>query len=306
MATGLPIELEQEYQRNKELRNYFKIPANQAKVDLDLPLKDRQTSFEAHLQEFENLLPGKEVITTGITSGKKVLKSDVAKLFAPICKRTFSYANKYSKFDLKANMNFSKRKILNMADGDVFPFAEATQQKITIEAVPDPQYAPYNITPAMLAAAMLKAKAFRDSIGEAGSVVAGTHAVVVALENKNLEIHTDVDDYTDLMTSYEDNDPDFFNGFLAAKVVNDIGLHHSGIEGTVTGPDGNPLKDVTVECVQNDKKKDKTDVVGHYEIKNFIPDNYEFKFTHAVHGEKIIVVKIERGKVKTVDVQMGV
>ncbi|HLG33717.1 MAG TPA: carboxypeptidase-like regulatory domain-containing protein, partial [Bacteroidia bacterium] len=160
--------------------------------------------------------------------------------------------------------------------------------------------------PLALTAALNKAVAFNDSMGKSGSVGAGASAVIVALETKNLTMHDDVDDFTRIMTRYEETDADFLNGYNRAKVINDIGLNHSGIEGTVTGPDGNPLKDVTVVCVQNDKKKDATDVIGHYEIRNFIPDNYEFKFSHPVHGVKIVIVKIERGKVKTVDVQMGV
>ena len=170
--------------------------------------------------------------------------------------------------------------------------------------MPDPLFAPYAITAAALTAALGKAQAFNDSMGKAGSVDAGVTAVILALETKNLLMHDDVDDFTRIISRYEDLDLDFFNGYNSAKVIDDIGLHHSGIEGIVRAADGTPLKDVFVICLQNDKKKDSTDVIGHYEIKNFIPGNYEFKFSHPVHGEKIVIVKIERGKVKTVDVVM--
>jgi hypothetical protein len=59
-----------------------------------------------------------------------------------------------------------------------------------------------------------------------------------------------------------------------------------------------------VTCVQIPKKLDKTDVLGHYEIIHITPGSYEFTFSHAIHGSKTIIVKIEKGKIKTVDVTL--
>jgi hypothetical protein len=306
MATGIPIELEQEYQRNKEVRAYFRITANQTKVNADTPLKDRQTDFETHLQEFEDLMPGKDITTTGITSGKEDLQKQVATLYAPICKRTLSYAKRYGHTELAANMNFNKSKILNLADGEVFAFATATNGYITDPAVMgDLLFAPYNVTPAMLTAALGVATAFKDSIGQAGSTSAGVTALIASLKAKDVELDEDIDDFEDLMSPYETSDPDFFNGWRAAKVINNIGYNHSGIEGIVTNASGVPQKDVRVECLQNNKKVDLSDLVGHFEIRNFIPRLYEFKFSHPTLGEKTIVAKIERGRVLTLNVQLG-
>jgi hypothetical protein len=299
---GIPIELQQEYQRNKTLREFFAIPGNATKVAAYPPLQDAVDAFLDDLDDFENLLPGKDITTIGISDDKVSAKKLVAVTYAAICRTTKSFAKKINNADLRAQMNFGKAKIERMADAEILPFATEVNQKITDVAIPNVLFAPYGITPAILTTALGKATTFNGMIGKSGSVTAVTHGVIEQLEAKNLEIHEDVDDISDLMEQYHTSDFAFWSGYSAAKVIHDIGYHHSGIEGTVT-KNGVPVKDVNVVCVQNGKKVDITDVVGHYEIRNFIPKTYEFKFTHAVHGEKIVVVKIERGKVVTVDVE---
>ena len=301
MSLGITKELEQEYNRNKALKLFF--ANNQAKVDAFLPLKARQTLFLLHLSKFEDLIPKKNVTTKGITIDKAGLKEDVVQAYAPICLTTRSFALKYELDDLAANMNFPESKIRRMADGEVYPFAEATNTFITNLAVPHANWVDYDITATVLSDALGIAASFRDLISAAKNVDDNVAAVVIGLEERNQDLREDVDDFTLLMSRYKKTDKDFFNSFESAKKIDDIGVHHSGIEGTITH-NGAPVNEAVVTCVQIPTKKDKTDVLGHYEITHITPGSYEFTFSHAIHGSKTIIVKIEKGKIKTVDVTL--
>ncbi len=299
MAAGIPKELEQEYNRNKVVKKYF--ADNQTKTDAYGPLKNRNEQFILHLGEFEDLVPGKDVTTTGITEDKTELRERVVAIYAPICLNTRSFAIRYDLTDLAANMNFTETKIRHIADGELQPFVVAINKFITEQAIPDANYAEYEIDAAALAAGLVVANKFKARIGKASSVDDAVTAVIQDLIDKNDDLRDDIADFTLLMSRYKTTDKNFFTGFEAAKKIDDIGVHHAGIEGTCT-KGGNPLKDVTVTCVQFPKKIDKTDVIGHYELMNIRPGSYEFTFTHATEGSKTIIITIERGKIKTVDV----
>lgn len=301
MALGIPKELEQEYNRNKALKLYFS--TNQLKVDALLPLKERQTTFLTNLSEFENLIPKKDITTKGITFEKSKLKNELASIYAPICLSARSFALKYELDYLAANMNFTESKIRRMADGEIYPFAQATTTFIQTLAEPHPNWVDYGILPLDLAESLARAAAFRDLIGSAKNVDDNVAAVILDLEAKNLDLREDVDDFTLLMSRFKKADKDFFNSFESAKKIDDIGVHHSGIEGTITH-NGAPVNEAVVTCVQIPTKKDKTDVLGHYEITHITPGSYEFTFSHAIHGSKTLIVKIEKGKIKTVDVTL--
>lgn len=306
---GLPIELEQEYQRNKTLKEFFAIPANVLKVNGDPPLKTARDLFLTHFGEFEALIPSKDVITGGITNDKNAAKKAVSVAYAPICRRTRSFARAIKDGDLQKQMNFTKSRIIHLADGEVLGFATAINKVITDKCIPNALYAPYGITAAIITTALGKATTFNGLIGKAGSVTALTHAVIDALEAKNLEMHDDVDDMSDLFETF--NDPDnalydsaLYDAYQAAKVIHDIGFHHSGFRGHAiingTGADG-----VTVECLQNNKKNTATDLLGYFETFNFKPGLYEFRFTKG-SITKDVTVRMERGKIITVDVVLDV
>jgi hypothetical protein len=304
---GLPIELEQDYQRNKTLKEFFAIPANVTKVNADPPMKGARDLFLTHFGEFEGILPGKDVITGGISDDKLAGKKIVANTYGPICRRTRSFARKIGDGDLKKQVNFTKSRILKMADGEVLGLATAINKVITDKCIPNALYAPYGIDAVRLTAALAKATVFNGLIGKAGSVTALTHAVIESLEAKNLQMHDDVLDMTDLMQDFQDVDNtlydiDFYNAYQAAKVVHDIGVHHSGLKGHVL-IGGQPAPDVSVECLQNAKKNTMTDLLGYFEEYNFRPGPVEFKFTKGALVYNL-VVNMKRGEVVTLDIRL--
>jgi hypothetical protein len=276
-------------------------------VNADPPLKTARDLFLTHFTDFENLLPGKDVITGGITDDKVIAKKMVATTYAPICRRTRSFARAIKDGDLKKQVNFTKTRIFKMADGEVLGFANAINKVITDKCIPNLLYAPYGITAAILTTALGKATTFNGLIGKAGSVTALTHAVIEALEAKNLEMHDDVEDMNDLFESFADPsnalyDIDLYNAYTAAKVIHDIGFHHSGFKGHVLIA-GVGAPDVKIECLQNAKKNTSTDLVGYFEDFNFKPGQYEFKFTKGTLVFNL-VVNIKRGEVFSYDVRL--
>lgn len=304
MATGIPIELEQEYNRNKTLKKF--LADHQSKINTYLPVKEQQTLFEANLIDFENIMPGKDTTTIGITDNKANRKKEIVKQYSIICLLTRSYALKYGKAELAANTNFAAFKIRAMADGEILPFVVATNARITAEALPDPLFAPYGIDAPRLATALTKATEFNNLIGKAGATKSNQSALVIALKAQNKLLRQDIDNLDLLMLHFKETDHTFYNAYLSAKAINKIGIHHAGIQGVATfGPGFTPAEGVTVVCNQKPKKKSTTDLVGHYKIIRFLAGNYSFTFTHPTLGSKTIIVKIQKGKIKTVDIHWG-
>jgi hypothetical protein len=85
-------------------------------------------------------------------------------------------------------MNFTESKIRRMADGEIYPFAQATTTFIQTLAEPHPNWVDYGILPLDLTESLARAAAFRDLIGSAKNVDDNVGAIILDLEAKKLRI----------------------------------------------------------------------------------------------------------------------
>lgn len=202
--------------------------------------------------------------------------------------------------ELADNLNFTEPKIVALLDGDVKTTIAQINTLITDNLLPNPDFADYGITPAILTAGAAKAQEFTDSIGVVGAIDAGKSAAGTAVIAKIHDLMEDSDILELLMRNFITSDPDFYNGFLAANVVDDIGVHHTGIEGTIETADDTPIKGALFTCVELGKSKT-SDIVGHYAAIKMKPGTYTFTVTHPLYHSKSEVIKIKKAKIITKD-----
>ncbi len=295
---ALTNEQEQEYNRSVKLSTYF--AEHPLKVNAFVPLKNRVIKLDLHLNELTTIAQGKLPTTGGITQSKANLKKAVGIYYEQVCGVARAYCLDTDRLELADNLNFTEAKIIALLDGDVKTTVGLINGLITDNLIPQVDFADYGITPAILTAGADKAQAFADAIGKAGTIDAGKSAAGTAVIAKIHELQEDSDLLELLMRNFITSDVDFYNGFLAANVVDDIGVHHSGIEGLVETVDGTPIKGAVLLCVELDKKK-VSDIVGHYEIKKMRGGTYTFNLTHPSYQPKSEVIKIKQGKTLSKD-----
>src|SRR3954471_10052021 len=118
-AKGLTIIQEQEFTWAEKIMQYLR--NHQAKVNTYLPLKNKQTQFEAKLDGIQNLMAGKMQATREITRKKKKQKEAVADFYQTLCALTLAYLRDKSDLSMAGNFKVSKRTIMRLADGEVLP-----------------------------------------------------------------------------------------------------------------------------------------------------------------------------------------
>ncbi|MEI8201970.1 MAG: carboxypeptidase-like regulatory domain-containing protein [Bacteroidota bacterium] len=99
--------------------------------------------------------------------------------------------------------------------------------------------------------------------------------------------------------------PEFVKGMAEVIKIDDLPTSHTGISGTLTDADGNPVIGATVVNLDMpDRKPMVSNNVGLYSDEIFKWGTYRYKFMHPDFKDKIITVSIGRGKKVVVDVVM--
>ena len=294
MATiqGLTNEQEQEFNRSTKVSKYLHF--HQAKVDLFIPLKNRLTKLDDHMTLLGTKAGGKIGVTSGITSTKAARKKEVAVYYETVCGVARSFCIETNRNEVGDNLKYTQPKIINLLDGDVVTVVTEINELITEQLLPVAAFAPYEITAATLTAGLNLATTFANSIGVAGMVDASKSSAGEAVINVLEDIKEDIEVLDLTMRKYITTDPDFYNGFKAANIVDDIGIHHSGIEGEVAS-NSVAVKGAVIKCVELEKKTT-SDIMGHYDIKSMKPGTYEFTCTHPNFEPATKVIKIKKGK----------
>lgn len=299
MATqALTNEQEQELNRAEKLRQYF--GENDTKVNAYLPLKTRVGKLNDHIGELTDIAQGKLPITSGITKSKASLKKDVGTFYEEVCGVSRAYCIEKGLIEIADNLNFTVNKIVYLLDGDVKTTVAQINKLINDNLITNADFADYGILPTTLTTGATKAQAFADSIGAAGSIDAGKSAAGTAVIAKVHELQEDSEMLDLLMRHFLTSDKDFYNGFLAANVVDDIGVHHTGLEGEVETVDGVAIKGAVITCVELNKTKN-SDIVGHYQISKMRGGTYTFTVTHPLYKSQTQIIKIKQGKIISKD-----
>jgi hypothetical protein len=303
---GLTNGQAQEYNRDKKVQTYF--TTNASKVSSYAPLNDQFEDFEDHVSNVESLVPRKTVNNTGIATAKKLKKSEAASFWSSICNKGRAYALGIHDEALAADLKRSRSAILKLKDGDVLPFCTHVNDTLS-PLVGNADFDNYGITAAVLTSGMTIASDFKNLIGAPGEARADKTAADQELNETFGKLRLNVEQFVLLMSHFESSDPDFLNGFNAVNVIDDIGVHHNGIQGFVKSKsDGSPIVDATILHNSNGKsangKSATSDLLGFYNLIKLKPGLNSFDV--SAPGKKTLssVIKILKGQTLEVDFQM--
>ena len=298
----------QEYNRAQKLNNFFS--THGTIISTYVPFEDEVTSFNTNFTFFRDNIVAKDTSGTGITTAQKGLKAKIGIGVANICMPACAYANKYGNTKLAADMCYGKSDITKLKEGDVLGavirIANALSPLMT-----NTDFIKYEITSQMLSDVMADATLFNSNIGKA-SLEEDTSNI--ANKNINLAIKAlreNIKQFDRLVNRFTATHPLFVSGYKTASMLDNTGTHHSGFEGIIiSGADKKPIKQARIVALgikakQNGKDKAaETDLIGYYELIKMRAGDYEVTFSADGFTAKTMTLRVERGKIKKIDVTL--
>lgn len=301
---GLTKEQTQEYNKYKKMEQFFGVPANVTLINTYTPMKNEVGEFKQNIIDVGDLLPKKSVDNKGITDEKDLRKLNVANYwFSNVLSKAKAYAFKVKNTELAVKVDFSQSEVEELRDGDVQPFCLGVKNVLS-PLIGDAIFDTYGIDAPALTAGMTTADDFKAYIGKtkganADKTVAGGN---IGLEFTQLRENNNQFDL--LIEHWKTLNPDFYNGYQAINVEDDIGIRHTGIEGNVTKKsDGTPLKDAVIKNLTKNKAV-KSGLTGFYSLIKQMPGDCEIEVSLPGYKTIKVIVKMKRGKILDMDFQL--
>lgn len=266
------------------------------------PFQNQWTLFQDNRTKLSQLLP--ELFTDGpaITDDKGILKHKAADALGTICEQTHSFALSFGETELAAITNIHSAGIFKKKDSEILPFARKIADAIT-PFFTNADFADYEITDHVIAAAVTDAGRFNDKLGVAQTE---DQSFTVTSEEAVKVIHKLRENYHqfDLLSSkFDDSDPEFVRGLHLAIAVNNAGIRHSGIEGFIKDAHGNPVVGATI-TFEGTLYTATSDLFGKYRLVQVKPDDYVVKVSAPGFAPATLVHHVSRGHIDEIDFQL--
>jgi hypothetical protein len=266
------------------------------------PFAEEVTAFISNMAEFVDLIPDKNITTTGITEDKTALKEKVAAALGIICGKTYSYALKQNNEALAAQVNTTAYKIFRIKDSDLQGFTANIVEVIT-PLLTDTEYIKYGVTAATLDAVTQTVNDFTALIGKA-DVTGSTGTVANTAIDKVIDkLRENIKHFDLLVDEFSETNSDFVNGYHINSEVQNTGIRHSGIEGYVRTKTGDAITGATVQLA-NTTKSAVTDLRGYYHIDRARPDDYMVACSAAGYTAQSKLYHISKGRTDEMDWEM--
>lgn len=252
----------------------------------------------------DGLIPKKDVVTSGITMSKTELKHNLAYRAAVICDKARHYALTFANPTLAAQMKTREDLIYHLNDENILGFMTNIQSKLN-PLLADPNFIPYNITGTILGDLVTDATTFDGMIGQADNLAAtGTVANQDINNLLDKDMHQNIEHFDMLIKEYKVSNYDFWLGYHVNSAIDDLGIHHTSVLGTVIGPTppddpaGAPIIGATVKILGTPKVAT-TNVLGQYLIPRTKSGDYQLEVSAPGRVTKTQTVKIIRSHSNT-------
>ena len=300
----LNLDQSNEFRRFSALDIFFGLPANVTIIGTFLPFQDDVVLYQTHFGVLNGLIPDKGALSVGVTESKISIKEGIAKVMGLVCGKTKVFAIKTSNTVLEAAVNVTESDILRMKEGDLLPFVINTNAAIT-PFLANVLFTPYGVTAAILATQLANATSYNGMIGAAGVII-----TTDKIANKNINaaikvLQTDLKTFDLLIDDFEATYPNFVEGYHSNAKVQHVGVHHSGIEGTVTDKvTGAVIFGATIRIIGLTKSST-TNLFGKYVISPVAPKDYQVQVSAPGYVTITVVKHIISGSIVELDFAMG-
>jgi hypothetical protein len=308
MATskGLNVDQRDELANYQNISDYFTEKSDEySKND---PLKEEVADLKNNITQLEKVVPDKIKSTKPDTEKKNQLKGKMSHFYDSICSDTLSYAKKNNKIDLAAAVNYKESALLDIPNENFVPTIRSINAAIK-PFLSEAAFKGYGITQADLDKGEADAVTFLSYLPEAKSTsseIVSADAAIEALFEPLRESKTQIGL---LMRSYakngrKENIP-FHEGWNSVKTVIHTGGRITILDGVITNAADSSIKipRVTVKNLTTGKTV-YSNLLGEYRFEKFRSGTFEYEFSAPGYITKKVIIIIQRGKHKTVDVAL--
>ena len=265
-----------------------------------LPFWNKANVFYSHVKLFSTQAGEKDSNTLPGTELKLTVKKRCSKNFSKILSKTEEYYKGINDTKNADLVHYTYSTLLKIKDANFEPFFIAkTTEIFTTDLLSDVVFKTYNITATTISDLLADAKLFNSKIGDS-KLDADSYGTVNENINATITlIHNDIDSLDNLVSEFDLNAPDFVTGYHKSSALEEIGVHHNGLEGEVT-KNSKPFSSADITVVGTNKKA-LIAADGKYSIIGIRPGTYTIKADDLQGNIQTITVHIRRGHIETIN-----
>lgn len=241
-------------------------------------------------------------VTKGITDGKNKLRLKMAKLLVKNARKARVWAHDAANSDLEAVFNVQVDDFTRGAEDDSVTDARLVHKALSDNAG---SLGGVNITATDINDIKKSIDDFEASLGTPGAAEgekkSGTETLVDLFE----EADTSLDLIDDLLIhEYEDTHAEMVEAYRSDRKVDDIGVHHTGLHSDILfKSNGQPAEGITMRIVELNRQGI-SNINGVAEVRRCKPGTYHVEFSGAGITTITMIVKIERGHIVKLRVEV--
>ena len=231
----LNAEQTKELNRGKKLISYLNIDPYPAIWSIYKPFNKQVNILNDSIKSINNLVPQKEQSGKSVTVSQEDLKKSFSTTVGGFFSIAKQYAIEFGDTTLAGQVKMSISDIGELKDSEIKGFGDSLRSKIFTDVLlANTDFMDYEITTAMVDAAVSMADDFNDNIGVSKSII-----VVADTANVDITVFVDtmrmcVDKMLGLKTNFLPLNESFVTGLEKAAVRDDIGVRHTGMTATIT------------------------------------------------------------------------
>lgn len=270
---------------------------------------ENDTVAEAAFQELvaknSQVQPWINIITqdiTGVAAAKQQKRVLLEELTWFVASRIRSYATVADKPDLLKSINFSKNNLSTCSGKTLIGhsnsmYVVADANKVALE--------PYGITTAVLSNLSAKIEAYSLAINTPASAWDTKREAYPALKKLYKEMRILIKNRLDMdMMVFQPTNPDFYNGYLNARVIYDEPTHTMELRATVVDSEtSQPISEVQVSIPDAGVERT-TGTSGVFQVINLLEGPHDIHLHHPKYQPLIYTVTIVDNETTKVTIPM--
>ena len=176
--------------------------------------------------------------TTGITGDKADVRNDLEEKMLEVADQVAAFAAKSNANDLAAKLEMTKSALDRMPDSDLVQAAKRISDAANANLA---ELAPYGVTAAELTALDAAATKFEGMKGATRDAVVGRKVATMSLSEAIGTVRSIFRNEIDkMMTAFKKTNPDFYNGYFAARTMVSRAATRTAKKPAPTPPKPNP------------------------------------------------------------------
>lgn len=264
------------------------------------PFNKEVKLFFGNTKKINTLIPVKNENGKGITESKNDLKASIASEVNNICALTMVYAVSTGNKELQNAIKVSGADIMKAKDSEVAGLVSSIINTVT-PLLADSEFQTYSITQDMLDNLGGEAADFNDKAAtiDTGSSIAGKNI------NEALKaIRGNIVQFDRMMHFFAKDYPDFVEGYQISATINDSGMRHNTVEGTVTNKaTGKPIEGAIIKGTSKKRKATSNDK-GAYKLDGILSGERTIEVGAPGFETQSLDVTIERGKALKLNISL--